>query len=61
MTDADGVDLTQTTTRSSRSNTEMKKAREAKLAKIATKRHRKVTNSMTFKKHPMKGKKSGKK
>lgn len=54
MTDADGA------TRS-RSNTERKKAREAKHAKIASKRHRKVTNSMSFKKHPMKSKKGGKK
>ena len=60
MTDADGADLTRTTTRS-RSNTEMKKAREVKHAKVAARRHRKVTNSMTFKKHPMKGKKAGKK
>ncbi|KAK6439721.1 hypothetical protein LTR95_004075 [Oleoguttula sp. CCFEE 5521] len=60
MHDADGAALTKTTTRETRSNTQIKKAKEVRKGRNDKHRHRKVTANIAFAKHPSKVKKGGK-
>lgn len=60
MRDADADADTVQAPRATRSNTEMKKQRVDKLAKVEKKKHRREKNSIAFAKHPKKGKRGGK-